>query len=206
MTVANASAAGSNSLLAYAAMTENPSNMTGPTPATAKRRVLVVEDEMLIGMLLEDMLTDLGHEVVAIVPRLKDALAAVDRETYDGAVLDVHLHGESAFPVAEALIAEGHSVRVRHRLRRTRPAGSLSRPAGSAEAVRQGRPGAGAQDTLSLIRLDPSSLSIRFETRVAKAARSLSPLGEGASVSRFACLTRPRFRAVDLSPRESKGR
>ena len=43
--------------------------MTGPTGAAAKRRVLVVEDEMLIGMLLEDMLTDLGHEVAAIVPR-----------------------------------------------------------------------------------------------------------------------------------------
>ena len=81
--------------------------MTAPSPADAKRRILVVEDEMLIGMLLEDMLTDLGHEVAAIVPRLKDALAAVDRETYDVAVLDVHLHGESAFPVAEALIAKG---------------------------------------------------------------------------------------------------
>ena len=90
-----------------AAMTEKPINMTGQTPATAKRRVLVVEDEMLIGMLLEDMLTDLGHEVAAIVPRLKDALVAVERETYDLAVLDVHLHGESAFPVAEALIAKG---------------------------------------------------------------------------------------------------
>ncbi|MEA2979538.1 MAG: hypothetical protein QOF91_68 [Alphaproteobacteria bacterium] len=62
---------------------------------------------MLIGMLLEDMLADLGHEVAAIVPRLKDALAAVDRENFDLAVLDVHLHGESAFPVAEALIAKG---------------------------------------------------------------------------------------------------
>jgi DNA-binding response OmpR family regulator len=82
-----------------------PDSMTGT--AAAKRRVLVVEDEMLIGMLLEDMLTDLGHEVAAVVPRLKDALAAVDKETYDLAILDVHLHGESAFPVAEALIAKG---------------------------------------------------------------------------------------------------
>ena len=88
-------------------MTENPSKMTGPIPSHSEARVLVVEDEMLIGMLLEDMLTDLGHEVAAIVPRLKDALVAVERETYDLAVLDVHLHGESAFPVAEALIAKG---------------------------------------------------------------------------------------------------
>ena len=99
--------AGSDSMWVRPAVTENPSQMTGQSPATAKRRVLVVEDEMLIGMLLEDMLTDLGHEVAAIIPRLKDALAAVDGETYDLAVLDMHLHGESAFPVAEALIAKG---------------------------------------------------------------------------------------------------
>src|SRR6185312_13342619 len=78
-----------------------------PDGSSAKRRILVVEDEMLIGMMLEDTLTDLGYEVAAIVPRLKEALAAVERESFDLAVLDVHLHGESAFPVAEALIAKG---------------------------------------------------------------------------------------------------
>jgi CheY-like chemotaxis protein len=98
---------GSASMLSCTGMTENLSKMTGQAPIPAKRRVLVVEDEMLIGMLLEDMLTDLGHEVAAIVPRLKDALVAVEKENYDLAVLDVHLHGESAFPVAEALIAKG---------------------------------------------------------------------------------------------------
>ena len=98
---------GSVGTMACSAATEDSNTMTGPTGAAAKRRVLVVEDEMLIGMLLEDMLSDLGHEVAAIVPRLKEALAAVDRETYDMAILDVHLHGESAFPVAEALIAKG---------------------------------------------------------------------------------------------------
>ena len=86
---------------------EDPSDMTGSSPAPTKRRILVVEDEMLIGMLLEDMLMDLGHDVAAIVPRLKDALVAVEKETYDLAILDVHLHGESAFPVADALIGKG---------------------------------------------------------------------------------------------------
>ena len=52
---------------------------------------------MLIGMLLEDMLTDLGHEVAAVVPRLKEALAAVERETFDLAILDVHLNGQACF-------------------------------------------------------------------------------------------------------------
>jgi CheY-like chemotaxis protein len=99
--------AGPVGLMAFPATTEDSNKMTGPSGAAAKHRVLVVEDEMLIGMLLEDMLTDLGHEVAAIIPRLKEAMAAVDRETYDLAILDVHLHGESAFPVAEALIAKG---------------------------------------------------------------------------------------------------
>ena len=106
-----------------------PDKMNGTSPATAKRRILVVEDEMLIGMLLEDMLGDMGHEVAAVVPRLKEALAAVDRETFDLAILDVHLHGESAFPVADALIgknipfvfATGYGERGLPEAYRTRP-------------------------------------------------------------------------------------
>lgn len=81
--------------------------MMGPAPDATRRRVLVIEDELLIGMLLEDMLSDLGHDVVAVVPRLKDALAAVKSMSFDLAILDVHLHGESAFPVADALIERG---------------------------------------------------------------------------------------------------
>jgi CheY-like chemotaxis protein len=82
--------------------------MSGPTPdAASPRRVLVVEDEMLIGMLLEDMLTDMGHTVVAIVPRVNEALATARRESFDVAILDVHLNGQAVFPVAEALIERG---------------------------------------------------------------------------------------------------
>lgn len=99
--------AGSASISAGSAMMEKSTKMPEQSPSAAKRRVLVVEDEMLIGMLLEDMLTDLGHEVAAVVPRLKGALVAVERESYDLAILDVHLQGESAFPVADALIAKG---------------------------------------------------------------------------------------------------
>ena len=75
--------------------------------AAASRRVLVVEDEMLIGMLLEDMLADMGHAVVAVIPRVNDALAAVQREDFDLAILDVHLNGQPVYPVAEALIERG---------------------------------------------------------------------------------------------------
>ena len=62
---------------------------------------------MLIGMLLEDMLTDMGHVVVGIVPRVNEALAAAQREAFDLAILDVHLNGQAVFPVADALIERG---------------------------------------------------------------------------------------------------
>ena len=72
-----------------------------------KRRVLVVEDELLIGDLLDGMITDLGHEVAAIVPRVAEALTAIARETFDFAIVDVRLHGEISLPVADALMAKG---------------------------------------------------------------------------------------------------
>ena len=62
---------------------------------------------MLIGMLLQDMLADLGHTVVAVVPRVNEALTAVQRDDFDVAILDVHLNGQAVFPVADALIGRG---------------------------------------------------------------------------------------------------
>ena len=86
---------------------QEPADIMGSVTNSAGRRILVIEDEVLIGMLLEDMLIDLGYGVVGVVPKLKDALAAVQRESFDLAILDVHLHGESVFPVADVLMARG---------------------------------------------------------------------------------------------------
>ena len=141
---------GSASILTCSGMTENSSKMTGPAPA--KRRVLVVEDEMLIGMLLEDMLTDLGHEVAAIVPRLKDALAAVDKRNLRSRDPRRASAWRKRISGRRSADRQGHPVRVRHRLRRTRPAGELSRPPGAAEAVRQGRSRAHLADTRTEVR------------------------------------------------------
>ena len=66
-------------------------------------RVLVVEDEMTVAMLIEDMVSELAYEVAAVVPRLEDAMRMVDSETFDLAMLDVHLNGKTVFPFAEAL-------------------------------------------------------------------------------------------------------
>jgi CheY-like chemotaxis protein len=70
-------------------------------------RVLLVEDENLVAMLLEDMLADLGHSVIGPVARLKKALEMARREEIDLAILDVNINGEQAYPVAEALTARG---------------------------------------------------------------------------------------------------
>jgi CheY-like chemotaxis protein len=67
-------------------------------------RVLVVEDEAAISLLLEDMLLDFGCEVVGPAARLAAALEAVERETLDLAILDVNVAGEPIYPVAEALL------------------------------------------------------------------------------------------------------
>jgi CheY-like chemotaxis protein len=66
-------------------------------------RVLVVEDEAAISLLLEDMLLDFGCEVIGPAARLSAALEAVSRETIDLAILDVNVAGEPIYPVADAL-------------------------------------------------------------------------------------------------------
>lgn len=68
-------------------------------------RVLVVEDEAAISMLLEDMLLDFGCTVVGPAARLSTALEMASRETFDVAILDVNVAGEPIYPVAEAIVA-----------------------------------------------------------------------------------------------------
>lgn len=70
-------------------------------------RVLVVEDEAAIAMLLEDMLLDFGCEIVGPVARLAAALTMAQTETFGLAILDVNLAGEPIYPVAEALATRG---------------------------------------------------------------------------------------------------
>ena len=76
-------------------------------PIAAKRRVLVVEDEVIVAMLIEDMLNDLGYQVVALTTHLGEALTLARTMPVDLAVLDVNLNGELSYPVADALKARG---------------------------------------------------------------------------------------------------
>ena len=68
-------------------------------------RVLVVEDEMPVALLIEDMVGELAYEIAAIVPRLEDAMQYKDSGSFDLAILDVHLDGKMVFPFAAELEA-----------------------------------------------------------------------------------------------------
>ena len=70
-------------------------------------RVLVVEDEMLVSMLLEDMLADFGCSVVGPAPTIAEAMPLAMDGAIDAAVLDLNLGGHPSFPVADALKARG---------------------------------------------------------------------------------------------------
>ena len=81
--------------------------MATERPATQAKRILVVEDEPMIRMLLEDMLGELGYTVVAEAARIEEALEATKNADFDVAILDANLNGEPASPVADALVARG---------------------------------------------------------------------------------------------------
>jgi len=73
----------------------------------AGHRILVVEDEAIIAMLLEDIMEEIGCAIVGPVAKVAQALAALDAGPVDGAVLDVNLSGEWSYPIADALAARG---------------------------------------------------------------------------------------------------
>jgi CheY-like chemotaxis protein len=74
---------------------------------TAGKRILVVEDEVMIRMLLQDMLIDLGHTLAGEAGHIDEALALAKRADFDVAILDVNLNGRPISPVVEVLIERG---------------------------------------------------------------------------------------------------
>lgn len=73
--------------------------------ASSSLQILVVEDESLVAMMIEDMLTDLGHKVVATSGRMPDASRLVSNASADLVILDVNLNGEETYPLANSLAA-----------------------------------------------------------------------------------------------------
>jgi PAS domain S-box-containing protein len=70
------------------------------------RKLLLVEDEALIGILIHDMLVDWGFAPSEPHVRLEDAIAAAKYGGFDGAILDMNLNGKPVYPLAELLEAQ----------------------------------------------------------------------------------------------------
>ncbi len=98
----------------------------------AGRRILVVEDEPLLAMLVEDLIGEVGGVVVGPAGSVDEALKVLAAGELDGAILDVNLGGEMVYPVADTLAAQGvpfvfvtgygrHSVTGTHSERTTVP-------------------------------------------------------------------------------------
>lgn len=73
----------------------------------ANRKILVVEDEMLIMMAIEDMLTDLGCTAISVAGTIDQALDLIAANDFDFATIDVNLNGLRSYPIASALHARG---------------------------------------------------------------------------------------------------
>lgn len=84
--------------------------MTETDPGATIRsglRILVVEDEVAIAMLIEDMLLDVGATVIGPIARLAQGVAAAETESVDLAILDVNVAGDPIYPIAEILARRG---------------------------------------------------------------------------------------------------
>ena len=68
-------------------------------------RILLVEDDTMIAVLIESLLLGLGYVIVGPASRLDRALRYAREEPLDGAILDVNIRGGAVFPVAELLRA-----------------------------------------------------------------------------------------------------
>lgn len=74
---------------------------------TLSPRILLIEDEMLVGGMLQGMLSSLGYAVAGTTADVGEAIAMLDRETIDAVVLDINLNGRMSYPLADELVARG---------------------------------------------------------------------------------------------------
>jgi two-component sensor histidine kinase len=66
-------------------------------------RLLLVEDELVVGLFMQDLLKAIGYRPTDPIARLSDAINAATQERFEGAILDMNLNGEIVYPLAELL-------------------------------------------------------------------------------------------------------
>jgi len=81
--------------------------MEEPDVELTGRRVLLIEDEALVMMLLEDTLAETGCEIAGMASRVDEALEKANSLSFDVAVLDVNLNGRQTFDVARCIRERG---------------------------------------------------------------------------------------------------
>lgn len=83
------------------------SSIARMTEESTGRRLLLVEDEPLVAMMLQDMLGEAGYAVIGPIGQLDSAIEAAQQSAIDVALLDVNLMGKHVYPVAAVLAARG---------------------------------------------------------------------------------------------------
>ena len=94
-------------------------------------RLLVVEDEAFISLMIEDLVTSFGCVLAGTASTVDEALKLIETVRIDGALIDLNLGGEMGAPVGQALFDRGHPPGTRDRLRRA----TAPRISGSAQTA-----------------------------------------------------------------------
>jgi CheY-like chemotaxis protein len=89
------------------ALDDKAAALAGDRLAVNGNRVMVVEDEALVAMVVSDAMIELGYQVVGPFSRPPDAIAAVKNNDIAAAILDINLAGTLVYPVAEELTSRG---------------------------------------------------------------------------------------------------
>jgi two-component sensor histidine kinase/CheY-like chemotaxis protein len=76
-----------------------------PLRLESGNRILLVEDEILVAMMMKDILSELGFSVLGPFSRLAEAMIAAVHEGIDAGIIDINLGGEFVYPVADVLKA-----------------------------------------------------------------------------------------------------
>jgi len=86
---------------------ERTDNGSGQAAMATSRRVLLVEDEALVAMMIQQCLTETGHSIVGPISTASEAIVTAKNGDFDAAILDINLGDGMAYPVAEILAARG---------------------------------------------------------------------------------------------------
>jgi PAS domain S-box-containing protein len=78
-----------------------------PARMANNRRVLLVEDEALVAMMIQEFLTEYGHSVIGPISTMSAAALIAKDGDFDAAILDINLGDGMVYPVADTLSARG---------------------------------------------------------------------------------------------------